>query len=401
MRVVRYVFVLILVFILHSNCFAAPAVEKTILDNGLTTLVSPMPSSEVISIYAYVKTGSATEGQFSGAGISHFVEHMLFKGTAKRPVGSIAKEVKSLGGNINAATSLDYTIYTLDLPKGTFKEGLDIISDMLMNSAFDPQQVEKEREVIHGEMRLYNDRPERRLSEDVFRNVYIRHPYRHPIIGYRVVFDQITRENLHAYYKSKYIPNNIILSVAGAVDSAQVLPLIKQAFAGFKPLPFPERAIPVEPPQVSTRYLENFYATPLFRFSLAYQSVSLLDPDLFALDVLAMALGQGESSRLYTAIYKAKKLVNSIHCSNYTPTDKGVFEIEGVMVKDNLSQVREEIKTIIGNVQKQGLLPGELEKTKRQVLSQFVLALKLHRVWLTGWLVMRLSPETLNFPGIM
>jgi zinc protease len=347
------------------------SVDKTILDNGMTVLVQPMPSSEVVSIYAYVKAGSATEKGLLGTGVSHFVEHMLFKGTQRRGVGVIAKEVKALGGTINAATSLDYTIYTLDVPKGKFKEGLDIISDMLMNSTFDAGQVEKEREVVHGEMRLYKDRPERILSEEVFRNVYVHHPYRHPIIGYEKLFDQISRNDLYDYFRRHYVPNNIILSVAGAVTSVDVLGQIKSAFKEFKPLPYPDRDLEEEPRQISSRYMERFYATPLVRFSLAYQSVPLLDPDLFALDVLAMALGQGESSRLYTGIYK-KGLVQEISCGNFTPEHKGVFEIEGVMLTDNLDKVRLEVARIIDDVKHTGLTAEELERTKRQVQSQFV-----------------------------
>ncbi len=277
-----------------------------------------------------------------------------------------------MGGTINATTSFDSTVYTLSLPKGLFQQGLDIISDMLMNSAFDPQQVEKERQVIHGEMRLYNDRPERKLSDDVFKNVYIRHPYRHPIIGYPTLFDTITRDQLYEYYKSRYIPNNIILSVAGAVEIQDVMPLIQQTFTDFKPLPYPDRNLVPEPPQISSRYYEDFYPTPLFRFSLAYQSVAITDPDLYALDVLAMALGTGESSRFYTEIYKKKKLVQSISCSNFTPVDKGLFEVEGVMVKDHLQEVKDSVKAIITDIQQHGLTPAELDKTKRQVLSQFI-----------------------------
>ncbi|MBI4309161.1 MAG: insulinase family protein, partial [Candidatus Omnitrophica bacterium] len=363
---------LVYVFAFPSFVFASHDIEKTVLDNGLTVLVRPLPSSGVVSIYAYVKAGSATEDKFMGKGISHFVEHMLFKGTDKRPVGAIAKEIQSLGGNINASTTLDYTMVTLDVPKGEFQRGLDILSDMLMNSVFDPAQVEKEREVIHGEMRLYNDRPDRRLSRDVLRNVYIRHPYRHPIIGYLPLFDSITREELYAYYRSRYIPNNIILSVTGAVDLNETMSSIKTAFKDFRPLVYPERAISPEPPQISQRYYEEYYQTPLFRFSLAFQGVALTDPDLYALDVLAMALGQGEGSRLYEIIYKKKNLVHQISSSNFTPLDKGILEIEGVMDKDNLSQVLAAVKDIAGDIKRRGLSSEELAKTKRRCLSQFV-----------------------------
>ncbi len=372
MRLVRALMVSIFLLGLPLLCFAAPSVEKFILDNDLTVLVQSMPSNEVISIYAYVKTGSATEGKYMGTGISHFVEHLLFKGTSKRPVGVIPQEIKALGGVINASTSLDYTVYTLDLPKGTFQAGLDILSDMLMNSVFDPAETEKERQVIHGEMRLYYDQPERRLSTDVFKNVYISHPYRYPVIGYETLFDSITRDDLYEYYRSQYIPNNIILSIAGAVDSQDIMPLITQAFKDFKPRAYPLRNISPEPDQISKRYFEEYYQTPLYRFSLAYQGVALTDPDLYALDVLAMALGTGQGSRLYQDIYKKKRLVKSINCMNFTPQDKGVFEIEGVMDADHLHEVTEAVDAIIKDIKGQGLLAQELAKTKRQVLSQFI-----------------------------
>ena len=169
---------------------------RHVLDNGMVVVVSEMPQSPTVSIYALVKTGSATEGPYLGMGISHFVEHMLFKGTKKRAVGAIPSEVKALGGTINASTSYDHTIYTLDVPKASFAQGFDIISDMVMNSTFDPSEIKKEREVIFGEMRMINDRPERKLGDLVGRSVYLRHPYRHPIIGYVPLFAKITNEEL-------------------------------------------------------------------------------------------------------------------------------------------------------------------------------------------------------------
>ena len=213
---------LILILLGSSNCFAQAVFDharREVLDNGLIVIIDPLPSSPAVAIYALVKTGSATEGKYLGMGISHFVEHMLFKGTEdKRAVGVIAQEVMGLGGNINASTSFDYTMYTLELPKDHFDHGLAIISDMLMNSKFDPQETEKERTVILGEMRLHNDNPDRQLSQMIYSTAYLEHPYKHPVIGYEPLFKAITRDELWDYYKSTYIPNNIILSVAGAVE---------------------------------------------------------------------------------------------------------------------------------------------------------------------------------------
>ena len=200
---------------------------KRIFDNGLTVLVTEMPSSPVVSVFALVKTGSATEGKFLGTGISHFLEHMLFKGTHGREVGQLAGRIQAVGGEINAATSIDYTIYTITVPYDSFDVALEILSDMLMNATMEEEEVERERKVIFGEMRLRNDNPDRKLSEIVFQNAYIRHPYRHPIIGYESLLAGVTRENLVDYYHKNYTPNNMIISVSGNIDINTVLPEIE------------------------------------------------------------------------------------------------------------------------------------------------------------------------------
>src|SRR3990167_128697 len=150
----------IITFYLFFPC-SAPAFEgrssKHILDNGLTVLIREMPSSPVVSVYALVKTGSATEGEYLGTGISHFLEHMLFKGTHGRGVGEIAAKIQAVGGEINAATGKDYTIYTITVPFEQFDTALDILADMLMHATMEPEEVERERNVIISEMKMHDD----------------------------------------------------------------------------------------------------------------------------------------------------------------------------------------------------------------------------------------------------
>ncbi len=351
---------------------AEPIHQKYTLDNGLTVLITEVPSSSSVAVYALIKTGSALEGKYMGSGISHFVEHMLFKGTKKRALSQIAQEVKSLGGNINASTTFDYTMYTIELPAGTFEKALDILSDMLMNSQFDAKEMEKERAVIFGEMRLYYDNPDRILSQMVFENAYLRHPYRHPIIGYEPLFAKISREDILDYYHSTYTPNNIVLSIAGKVSASKVLDKVKEAFKDFELKPYPIRNLPLEPVQITPRWAEKEYKTDLTRMSMAYQGVSGLDRDMPALDVLSMILGQGGSSRLFLEIYKKKGLVYSITTENFTPMDKGIFEIECLLEEKNVNKTLTAIKEQIALVQKNGVEPQELKKIKRQVLSQHV-----------------------------
>lgn len=365
-------------FLILTACFFFPSqvraepIDKQILDNGLTVLVREMPASPVVCVYALVKTGSATEGDYLGSGVSHFLEHMLFKGTSKRGVGAIAAQIQAVGGEINASTGQDYTIYTIQVPPQSFDIALDILTDMLMNSIIAPEEVEKERQVVLGEMRMRDDDPCRELDEIVFANIYIQHPYRHPIIGYKDLFIALTRDDVWNYYRSHYVPNNMIVSVAGNVRSVEIFPKIKAAFESFARHRGIARNLASEPPQISARRYEKEYPTDLTRLTMAFSGVGLLERDLYALDVLAMILGQGDISPLYRHVYKDKGLVHAISASDFTPVDRGFFEIAAVLEQKNveptIAAVWEEIRTI----QEKGIDKKDLEKAKRQVLSGYL-----------------------------
>ncbi len=364
-------FLAVVLIFTSTFCWAqATETTKTTLDNGLVVLTYEMPNSPTVALYALVNAGSATEGKFMGSGLSHFMEHMLFKGTPKRPAGRIAKEVRALGGIINATTGLDYTTYYIEVPREKFSEALDILSDMLMNASFDPKELEHEREVVYGEMRLHNDNPERKLSELVLKTVYTQHPYRHPVIGYEELLRRVSREDFLDYYHQFYIPNNIVFSVAGGVESQTALEQVTKAFAEVKPKPYVIRNLPPEPEQISTRRAEEFYPTELTRMSMGYQSVPLLHEDLYALDVLSMILGDGRSSRVFQDLYEKKRLVRSITASNFTPVDKGVFEIESLLEEQNIDAVIKGVKEQIELIKLKGVTKIELDRATRKVLSR-------------------------------
>lgn len=354
----------------------AGSTSKQILDNGLTVLVHEMPASPVVCVYGLVQTGSATEDKYLGSGISHFLEHMLFKGTPEKGVGEIASHIQAIGGTINASTGQDYTIYTLEVPPEALDTALDTLADMLMNSSLDQTEMEKERQVIMGEMRLDEDDPDRKLGEIAFENIYIRHPYHYPIIGYKKLFLDITRDDLVDYYHSRYVPNNIILSIAGGVRAQDILAKVQEVFGGFSRQREVLRNLPSEPPQISPRRYEREYPTDLTRLVMAFSGVGLLDRDLYALDVLAMILGQGNSSPLYLNVAKKKDLVHEISAANFTPVDRGFFEITAVLEQENLepalAAVREEIRVI----QQNGVDRKDLGKAKRQVLSGHLFGLQ-------------------------
>jgi zinc protease len=362
-----------LFFVLYA-CISPAAAEvvskKYMLENGLTVIINEMPSTQQAAIYVWIKTGSANEGKFQNSGITHFIEHMLFKGTEKRGTGIIPQEARSIGGIINASTSYDFTVYTLNLPRENFSAGLDLMADMVTNPVFDPAELEKEREVIVKEMRMINDRPEWRLDNLLYSTVYTRHPYRFPIIGHETIFRNLTRDNLLEYFHLWYLPGNMILTVSGNFTAESIIDEIRAKFSGNEIKSMAVRDTAEEPVQIFPRSAAASYATDLYRYSIAFQGVPLLHPDLYAMDVLAMALGDGESSRLYTSLYQQKKLVTSVSASNLTPIDRGFFEISCLMDSDHSEEVLAHVKNTIATVRTNGLTRQELETVKRKLMVQ-------------------------------
>jgi len=215
--------VLSIVFCIGSVAALEPQITKQVLDNGLTVVIKEDHALPIVSIEARFKIGSASEGRFLGSGISHFVEHMLFKGTPTRPHSRIEKEVKSYGGTINGYTSFDSTGYRLTVESKYFKDGLGLMIDVVTNPSFVAEEVEKERAVILKEIILGRDNPGKRAFQLLMSHVYTAHPYKHPIIGYEELFKKITREDLISYHKDHYAPNNMVLGICGDVKSNAVL----------------------------------------------------------------------------------------------------------------------------------------------------------------------------------
>ncbi len=369
-----YCLVIAIFFLIISALYADEIVSvKEVLPNGLTVIVSKIPTSPFVSLYALVKTGSATEGKFLGSGISHFLEHLMFKGTPSRGVGEIPAQIKAMGGTINASTGKDFTIYKITVPYECFDKALEIFSDMLMHPVFDFAEMEKERDVILKEMNLHKDNPDRYFSDITFENVYVRHPYKYPIIGYIPLFTSIKHSDVVDYYHTKYVPNNMIFSVAGNVEPTIAISKIEHAFSDFKRGRCVIRNLVNEPFHITKRIYEEEYPTDLARLSISFMGVGILNHDLYALDVLATILGRGRSSRLYQDIYREKSLVHSISASNYTPVDRGAFEIEALLDADKLQATIDAVFVEINKIKREGVTAFELNRAKRQILSEYVM----------------------------
>ncbi len=352
----------------------SPTPHRFILDNGLTLLLLEDHSAPVVALQAWVKIGSADEPD-KLAGISHLIEHMLFKGTENRGLGEIAREIEGKGGDINAYTSFDQTVYHLVIARRYFETGLSILADALQHSTFDPEELKKEKEVVLEEIRRAEDIPESKLSRDLFALSYQHHPYRRPILGYQKVVEGLSRKEVWEFYKKCYVPGNSYLIIVGDFNTEKILPKIKGAFRNWIGPPPAETTRPgraSEPKQDKLRITvlqENVKESCLY---LAFHIPSISGEDLYAIDVLSTLLGEGESSRLYQEVKAERELVNSISAYAYTPKDPGLLLILSALERAQVEKALAQIITTIYRLKHDKVSSPELEKAKINLESHFI-----------------------------
>ena len=303
------------------------SIERYTLANGFTIILREDHSSRLASAQMWVKAGSVSEGELQGGGISHFLEHMIFKGTAKRSAVDITREVHAAGGYINAYTTFDRTVYYLDLPSEQLHGGLDILADITFCSTLPEKEVERERDVILREIDMGLDDPDRQLARAVFETAYRCHPYRFPVIGIREVFETLARDELAAYYAQRYVPNNAVLVVVGDFDLIGLKAEIERLFSPFPLQRLSSVVVPEEPMQLSRRDHRLFEEVNVCRGSVAFKIPGLADPRAPGIDLLSVILGGGNGSLLWRRLRDELKLVHDIDVSSWAPGDSGLLWI--------------------------------------------------------------------------
>lgn len=347
--------------------------QKTRLANGLTVIIQEDHSAPVAAIQVWVKAGSADEGE-KEAGISHVFEHMLFKGTERRKTGEIAGEIESLGGDINAYTGFDHTVYHITLPSRHFAAALDVMADAVQRSSFDKDELAKELEVVLEEIRMNEDDPGRSLYRAIFGGAFTSHPYRRPVIGYKEVVSAFKRADMLAFFKRWYIPNNMTLVITGDVNADAALKAVKGAFTGFKPAKDPHHKRPTEPDQkrLNTVIVEKNIKQP--QLGLAFHIPSLKSPDTYAIDVSAAILGGGESSRLFRKLKMEDSIVYGISAYAMSIKDPGLFFITSMLDAKNTDKAVYATMSEIEMLASEGPAYDELEKAKLNLESEFIYA---------------------------
>src|SRR5262249_52821573 len=256
------------------------------LDDGLRVVIQEDHFAPVVAIQIWVKAGSADETP-DVAGAAHVHEHMIFKGTTRRPVGALAAEVESAGGPTNAFTNADHSVYPLTLASRHFATGLDIIADAMQHSTFDPHELAKELQVVMEEWKRGEDSPTSRAATELFRLAYSTHPYGRPVIGFRETIEALNRERVLNFYHRWYHPNNMTLVIVGDIDKDIAYQEIKRLFAGQPAVALPSRPRLQEPPQRGLRFSGLDMNVEEFYLYLSFPIPPASHQDVCALDLLS------------------------------------------------------------------------------------------------------------------
>ena len=359
--------------------FPATSANKFVLPDGLTLIVKEDRSAPVASVQAWCHTGSIYEDDKLGAGLSHILEHMLFKGTKTQSSNAIAQKIQDVGGYINAYTSFDRTVFWIDVPKDGVQTALAVLSDAMMNSTLPPEEYNKEQEVIRREFAMNFDDPDRMTSLLLFGTAYQRHPYRLPVIGEMEIYNQLTQEQVMRYYKSRYVPNNLTFVVVGDVDAEKIHQQLTDFFKDYPEKSLKPVFVPEEPPQLGQREVHNEFATELSRLALAWHIPEITHPDVPALDLLSGILGEGRSSRLYRRVREQAGLAFSISAFSYTPGDPGLFGVDATVDPKKRDDAQKLILQIIEEIKQGGVTGDELMKAKKMSLAHHLDALTTMR----------------------
>jgi zinc protease len=350
------------------DSFWREPVERTVLPNGLTLILKPDRSAALASVQVWVKTGSIHEGEHLGAGLSHYLEHMLFKGTARRAGREISATVQAHGGYINAYTTFDRTVYYIDLPSEHTGVAIDLLADAVLHSTLPVDETAKEKDVILREIAMTKDDPDNRLWDALFSTAFRDHPYRQPIIGHRDVFSTVTHADLLGYYRTRYVPNNLVVVIVGDIDLAATREAVTQHFGATPRSRLAPVLVPTESLQLAPRSEHRFEDVELTRGALAWPIPGLTHEDAPILDLLATVLGGGDSSILWQEIREKAGLVHSIDASSWNPGTGGLFCIGYTADADKRAAAIAAIERVLARCATKGFAPAQLKKALRQIV---------------------------------
>lgn len=360
-----------------SQVALGKGLTQAVMTTGLTVLVQENHAAPVVTVRCFARnTGSAFEGEYLGMGLSHMLEHLVALGsTTKRPEEESQKLLDSMGGQTNAFTTTDVTAYYIDCPAKHTDLAIDLLADSMQHSTIPEEEYKREMGVVQRELEMGEADRERVLHQSLKELLYTTHPIRHPTIGYLEVVQQVKREQVLAFYRNRYVPQNLIFVVAGDVNTQHVLEETRKNFRDFPRTTERSVVLPAELAQASPRSSVREMEGPTTNFALAWPTVELQHPHLYALDVASYVLTNGDSSRLGARLTIEQPLATSVDSSSYTPGFvPGWFEIDVECQPERLADCRKIIQEEIERLKTELVPANELAKVKRQKAAEHVFA---------------------------
>src|SRR6056297_1647908 len=346
-------------------------VNKTVLPNGMKIVTENIPGVKSVTAGFWVKTGSRHESN-ELAGVTHFLEHMLFKGTEKRSSYDIAQSMESVGGYLNAFTSTEYTCYYARCLDTKLERAIEVLSDMVLNSQFPEEELEKEKKVVLEEMKMYKDSPEDVVFEEFSSHVFRDHPIGRPVLGYEETVSGFKRDDLFDYVDLRYRPDNMLVAVAGNVEHDEAVRLVGEYLSNKSGVTEAQERQPLEPYEVfNTLIKKPIEQTHMItgRRGLYYDH-----PDKYLLLLANTILGGGMSSRLHQNIREKYGYCYSIGPFTQSYIDSGMYGVYIGTDREYVEHVRELITREFEKIREQKIPARELEEAKAQLKGKLLLS---------------------------
>lgn len=346
-------------------------IQRYTCENGLRIITEKIPSVRSVALGVWVGTGSKFETERDN-GISHFLEHMFFKGTTNRSAKEIAETFDEIGGNVNAFTSKEYTCYYARILDQHAPIALDVLTDMYFNSVFDPEELEKEKNVVIEEISMYEDTPDDLVHDLIARASYGDHSLGYSILGTEDVLRSLKRENLLDYIDGHYLPSNTVVTVAGNFDEA----LIEDIKRRFSSLQRNARMQEVRTPEFQGRSIAHHKATEQAHLCISLPGFQVGHEDTYSLILLNNVLGGSMSSRLFQEIREKRGLAYSVYSYHSSFKEAGTFTIYTGTAPEQVGQVFDIVANVLRDVTEHGITEKELKKGKEQLKGSLMLSLE-------------------------
>lgn len=346
-------------------------IQRHTCDNGLRIVTERIPSVRSVALGIWVGTGSKYENEKNN-GISHFLEHMFFKGTSTRSAKEIAETFDEIGGNVNAFTSKEYTCYYARVLDQHAPIALDVLADMYFHSVFDAEELEKEKNVVIEEINMYEDTPDDLVHDLIARAAYSTHPLGYSILGTEDVLRSLKRDDLLDYIDTHYLPTNTVVTVAGNFDDS-LIEEIKKRFSGFQRS---GKLAPLAEPVFAANAIAHTKSTEQAHLCLSLPGFKVGHPDVYSLILLNNVLGGSMSSRLFQEIREERGLAYSVYSYHSSYKEAGTFTVYTGTAPEHVGQVFDIVTNVLRDVADHGITDKELKKGKEQLKGSLMLSLE-------------------------